>query len=73
MDGAEKTEGEEAMAYLLSEDDVNPVLKAALEYADRCNRAWKRRNLTPLEATLVTLLRRVRELEQENAILRRLG
>ena len=60
--------------YLISDDSTDPVVDAALDYAERLAKALKDKDrLSAREAMFLVLLRRVRELEEENAMLRRLG
>jgi len=62
------------LAYLTSADSADPVVEAALDYAERLAKALKDKDrLSAREAMFLVLLRRVRELEEENAMLRRLG
>ena len=59
--------------YLTSDDSTDPVVDAALDYAERLAKALKDKDrLSAREAMFLVLLRRVRELEEENAMLRRL-
>jgi len=60
--------------YLTSADSTDPVVDAALDYAERLAKALKGKDrLSAREAMFLVLLRRVRELEEENEMLRRLG
>jgi hypothetical protein len=63
-----------SLDYLLSDDPTDPVVDAALSYAERLAKVLKkRRRLSAREAMFLVMLRRIRELEEENLMLRRLG
>lgn len=56
------------------DEPTNPLVDAAIEQAEKYERMLRRYpTLTAHQAMVLTLLRRVRELEEENAMLRRLG
>jgi len=62
-----------SLDYLLSNDPTDPVVDAALSYAERLAKVLNRRErLSAREAMFLVMLRRIRELEEENRMLRRL-
>lgn len=61
------------LAYLLSDEPTNPVVDAALEEAEKLARMLRhRKRLSAREAMFLVMLRRIRELEEENQMLKRL-